>query len=162
MLIYKILFHIAAFFKHIFLKLVYGRKFKCGKKVTWRRRFNVMIGSKARLEIGSSCFFNNDCSINVLNHVVIGKGSIFGENVKIYDHNHRFNDADETIKGQGYSIGETVIGEHCWIGSNVVILKGANIADNCVIGAGCVISGSIPSGSIVKAKNDYLIEQIHS
>lgn len=64
------------------------------------------------------------------------------------------------IKEQGYSTGKVHIGSHCWIGSNVTILKGANIGDNCVIGAGCVINGEVPSGTIIKINNNILTERI--
>ena len=37
------------------------------------------------------------------------------------------------------------IGKNCWITSRCVILPGANIGDNVVIGAGSVVTGNIPS-----------------
>lgn len=70
--------------------------------------------------------------------------------MKIYDHNHRFNQHIE-IKQQGFSNGSVIIGQHCWISSNMMILKNTVIGDNYVIGAGTVVSGTIPSNSIVKA-----------
>ena len=160
MAVYKIIFHICAFLKLFFLRLVYGKKFNVGNSVTWRRRFNVMIAKDATISIGENCFFNNDCSLNALKSITIGDGSIFGENVKIYDHNHRFRNLNIPIKQQGYSIGEVHIGNNCWIGSNVVILKGADIGDNCVIGAGCVLSHVVPEGSILRNKSDFQINKI--
>ena len=161
MLVYKILFHIIAFWKLIFLKLIYGNHLIIGNHVTWRRHFNVVIDKNAKIVIGSKCFFNNDCSMNALNYIEIGDGTIFGENVKIYDHNHKFSDESLDIKDQGYSIGTVKIGKHCWIGSNVVILKGAEIGDDCVIGAGTVISSTkIQSGTIVKNGSSYIFETL--
>lgn len=118
-----------------------------------------MKASKGYIEIGDNCFFNNDCSINCNNKVIIGDGSLFGENVKIYDHNHRFKDV-KPIKEQGFSNGTVMIGNHCWVGSNVVILKNTVINDNCVIGAGCVISGEIPKDTIVKNNSSYQYKKI--
>lgn len=161
MTIYKIIFHISAIIKLLFFKLIYGRSFKCGKNVTWRRRFSILIDNKcAQLEIGDNCFFNNDCSINVLNRVTIGEGTILGENVKIYDHNHRFKNKDSAIKEQGFTIGETQIGTHCWIGSNVVILKDAVIGDNCVIGAGSIVAENIPANSMVIPNRELIKTEI--
>ena len=86
-------------------------------------------------------------------------GSIFGENVKIYDRNHHFNQY-KAIKLQGFSNGSVIIGCRCWIGSNVTILKETEIGNNCVIGAGCVISGKIPDNSIVRLVPNMQIETI--
>jgi acetyltransferase-like isoleucine patch superfamily enzyme len=41
------------------------------------------------------------------------------------------------------------IGDNCWIGQNVVIVKGVTIGDNCVIGANSVVTSSVEAGSIV-------------
>lgn len=122
----------------------------------------MMIGENAIIKIGDDCFFNNDCSLNSLNSITIGNRTIFGENVKIYDHNHKYNKKNIPIKQQGYSVGQVVIGHDCWIGSNVVILKGAHIGDNCVIGAGVVISSKIEDGSLVKLNENYSLHQVRS
>lgn len=160
MVFIKALRHIIAFIKMLFYKLIYGKRVRFGKKTTFRKDFFLMIGENGTVTIGNSCFFNNHCSINALQSVEIGDGSIFGEGVKVYDHNHRFRDSSNEIKQQGYSVAAVKIGSHCWLGSNVIVLKGAEIGDNCVIGAGCVVSGQVPEKSIVKLPYDNKIEQI--
>ena len=62
------------------------------------------------------------------------------------------------IKHQGYTSAPIVIGKHCWIGSNVTILKGVTIGDNCVIGAGCVIHKDVPANSIVVNKQELIVK----
>ena len=52
MLIYKILFHIAAAIKKVWLKLIYGNAVVFGKGVTWRSHFHLAIEPKAKVEIG--------------------------------------------------------------------------------------------------------------
>lgn len=94
--------------------------------------------------------FNYNCSLTSLGKIEIGDHTIFGESVKIYDHNHHFNKKNMNVSEQGMSIGKVRIGRNCWIGSNVVILKGSTIGNNCVIGAGCIVSGNIPDGMIMK------------
>ncbi|WP_143450139.1 acyltransferase, partial [Lactobacillus crispatus] len=96
-------------------------------------------------------------SIAVKDKVTIGDNTLFGENVKIYDHNHRFNKINIPIEKQGYSVKAVTIGKHCWIGSNVVILKGVTIGDNCIIGAGCVVSENVPENTILKLGTNNLI-----
>lgn len=159
MLAIKIWYHLLACLEKVLFKILYGKSLKIGQNVTWRRNFSIMKEKNAIIVIGDNCFFNNDCSIAANNCVEIGEGCLFGENVKIYDHNHKFN-KDVPIKVQGFSNGEVHIGSHCWIGSNVTLLKGTYIDNNCVIGAGCVINGYLPEGSIVKNKTNYSVVSI--
>lgn len=149
MKIIKIWCHIKAIIKEIVYKIIFGKKLQIGKGTTWRHDFHIAIEGNGKIEIGKNCFFNNGCSLNALEHVCIGDGTIFGSNSHVYDHNHRFRDESESIKEQGYSVAETVIGKHCWIGTNVVICKGVHIGDNCTIGAGVVVREDVADGSVV-------------
>lgn len=149
MKVMKLWYHMKAAVKKIVYKMVYGKKLKIGRGTTWRHQFHIAIESSGKVEIGDNCFFNNGCSINALQHVSIGDGTIFGANSHVYDHNHRFRDEKQSIKEQGYSVAETVIGKHCWIGTNVVILKGIHIGDNVTIGAGVVVREDVADGSVI-------------
>lgn len=160
MKLFKLRCYIFAFFKKLFLKLFYSKRVNIGKGTVWRRRFSLYVESGAELRIGNGCFFNNDCSISVNKYIHIGNDTILGENVKIYDHDHNFRERNSHIKEQGFNNGKVIIGNNCWIGSNVVILRDTIIHDNCVIGAGTVISGEIPEGSLVKNCRDLIIEKI--
>ena len=131
-----------------------------GSNLNYRSCFRINCDDGGHLTIGDNVFFNNDCSINVHNNVEIGNNCIFGEGVKIYDHNHIFNVSDTPIYKQGFSNKEVRIGSNCWIGSNVVILPGTNIGENSVIGAGAVINGKIPENCIVVPNRDYKLNAI--
>lgn len=159
MIILKIIYHLKALVLKIILKMLHnfgGGKITFGKNVTFRKGFSLMIDKKGKVIIGNNVFFNNYCSINANEQITIGDGTLFGENVKVYDHNHSYKDVDVPIKEQGFTTAPISIGKHCWIGSNVVILKGVTIGDNCVIGAGCVVYKDVPSGSIVVNKQNLL------
>ena len=41
------------------------------------------------------------------------------------------------------------IGNNCWIGSNVIILKGVTIGNHCIIGANCVIFEDVEDNSVL-------------
>ena len=158
MKLYKIKYHVLSGGGRLILNL-FNRNINIGRKTSWRRKCSF-ISEGGKITIGNRCFFNNECSIVSLDSVTIGDNSIFGENVKIYDHNHRFNSLNKTVKEQGYTKDSISIGNNCWIGSNVVILKGTKIGNNCVIGAGVTLSGNIPDGTIVKQNYNYVIEPI--
>lgn len=148
--------HVSTLFKKLLYKAVYGNRFSFST-FTCRNDFQVNLCEHGKLTVGKGCFFNNSCSINCMNNIVIGDYSIFGENVKLYDHNYHLSDFDTLVVKQGHSVGSIAIGKNCWIGSNVIILKDVSIGDNCVIGAGCVIDKSIPSGTIVKMNRELII-----
>lgn len=149
MKIIKLWYHIKAAFQKFLYKVMFGKDIYFGKGTTWRANFHIAM-EQGQIVIGDNCFFNNGCSISALELVVIGDGTIFGENCHVYDHNHRFRSNEDSIKSQGYSIAPTRIGKNCWLGTNVTVLKGVTIGDNCVIGAGCVVEQDVPAGSIVK------------
>ncbi|MBF9253837.1 acyltransferase [Pontibacter sp. 172403-2] len=130
-----------------------------GDNVSMRNDCHFFVDA-GHILIGNNVFFNNSCSVNCMGDVCIGDNSILGEGVKIYDHNHRFKDRSMNVKEQGFSIGTVKIGNNCWIGSNVTILKDVIIGDNVVIGANCLIKESIPSNFIVTPKNELVLTAI--
>lgn len=150
MCIIKIINHIVALLKMIFYKIIYGSRITFGKKVTFRKGMSVAIEKEGKIIIGNGVFFNNYCSLNSLKEIRIGDNSIFGENVKIYDHNHTFKYKNELIKSAGFKSDKILIGNNCWIGSNVIILKSVSIGDNSVISAGEIVRKSVPGNSILK------------
>lgn len=161
MIFLKIIYHVQAIVWMWFLKLFYrfgGARFIVGKHVTFRKGFSMMIGKNGEVNIGNNVFFNNYCSLNAIERIIIGDGTIFGENVKVYDHNHCYQDPNVPIKEQGFTSAPVNIGKHCWIASNVVILKGVTIGDNCVIGAGCVIYKDVPEESVMINKQELVIK----
>ncbi|MFR1371940.1 MAG: DapH/DapD/GlmU-related protein [Eisenbergiella massiliensis] len=46
------------------------------------------------------------------------------------------------------------------LAQGVIILKGTEIGDNCVIGAGTVLQGKIPNNSLVKYGRDITVKAI--
>lgn len=119
------------------------------KNVMARKHFFVYCGNNGTLTIGNNVFFNNSCSINCMESITIGNDCQFGENVKMYDHNHAYKNKALPINQQGYVSGAITIGNNCWIGSNVTILRNVQIGNNVVVGAGCVVAKSIPDNTVV-------------
>ena len=154
MLLFKFYYHTIAILTKLMYKLVYMGNVHFGHNVTFRKSFSLIIENSGKVLIGNNVFFNNFCSVCAYEKIEIGEGTIFGENVKIYDHNHNYDNPNVSIKSQGYKSAPIHIGKHCWICSNTVILKGVTIGDNCVIGAGCVIHKDIPSNSVIVNRQD--------
>lgn len=133
----------------LYYKVFLYKSLQIGKGVSFRKHFSINIGKNGHIEIGGGCFFNQYCSLNAHTLIKIGENCLFGENVKVYDHNHGYKDLSRLIKNQEFTTAPIFIGNNCWISSNCVILKGVTIGDNCVIGAGCIIYKDVPANSVI-------------
>jgi maltose O-acetyltransferase len=109
-------------------------------------------GSHTR--IGSHCFINFNFTVQDDAPVTIGDWTRFGPNVTIVTPLHPM--VAEERRGMVCSDGveryliyakPVVIGNDCWFGANVVVCPGVSIGDNCVIGAGSVVTRDIPADS---------------
>ncbi len=135
-----------------------GASIHLGKHITSDGRCVIIIDQEADLTIGDGVYFNEGAMISCKNCVKIGAGCKFGPNVKIFDNDHKF-DAKNGV-GNEHISKPISIGRNCWIASNCVVLKGTTIGDNCVIGAGVVVHGTIPASSIVNLSRDVCIKPI--
>jgi len=54
-----------------------------------------------------------------------------------------------------------VIGRNVWIGNNAIILKGTEIGDNSVIGAGAVVTGGkLPSNVVIAGNPARILKEL--
>jgi acetyltransferase-like isoleucine patch superfamily enzyme len=110
----------------------------------------ISIGNRVVIRPGSMLFADsrvNGASITIEDDVLIGSG------VHFYTANHAFENIEIPIIDQGHSESRGVlIKKGSWIGANAIILPGVTIGENTVIGAGSVVTKSIPS-KVVAAGN---------
>lgn len=78
--------------------------------------------------------------------VTIGNRVMFGPMVSIYAASHD-TDVQSRRDGKEYSKPVT-IEDDCWIGGSTTILPGVTIGRGCTIGAGSVVTKSIPDFSV--------------
>lgn len=125
-----------------------------GKNVNIRNYCNFFVGKNAELILEDRVFMNNYCSINCIEKIEIGENTLFGEGVKLYDHNHQYT--AYKVEPRKFNSAPIKIGKNCWLGSNVTVLKGVSIGDNCIIGAGCVIFKNVEANSIIVNEQNLL------
>ena len=117
--------------------------------------------------IGAHCFMNFNFTVQDDARVTIGNHNNFGPNVTIVTPMHPM--LGEERRGMVCSDGverflcyakPVKIGNDCWFGANVVVCPGVTIGDNCVIGAGSVVTRDIPSNSFAAGVPAKVIRQI--
>ncbi len=116
---------------------------KCGRNV------NIEYGCDFSLDIelgdysslGDRCIVQSGC--------VIGNNVMMGPDVKIYTRGHEFSDCSVPMRLQGNFFFPVVIGDDVWIGANVVILPNVSIGNHVIIGAGAIVTQSVPDFAVV-------------
>ncbi|MEY2480206.1 MAG: maltose O-acetyltransferase [Verrucomicrobiota bacterium] len=103
---------------------------------------------EVRIRIGDRNYFNRNLMIDACGLVEIGNENMFGPDIYITDSNHSHL-AGASPRELPMKIGRVKIGNHCWIGAKVVILKDVELGDGCVVGAGAVVTRSFPAGSVI-------------
>jgi len=121
----------------------------------WCRRNNDAYIRHLRrkgIEIGENVLFRDrgttriDCTRPAL--ISIGNNVDINHNFQILTHDW----GCYVIRGQYHdfinSSGGVRIGNNIYFGTDVIILKGVTIGDNCIIGAGSIVNKSIPANSV--------------
>ncbi len=102
---------------------------------------------EARIEIGARSYVNRHTMIDACASILIGERTMIGPFCYITDHDHAV--APGAAPADGDLIAQpTNIGARCWIGAHVTVLKGVSIGDGTVVGAGSVVTDSLPPGVI--------------
>ncbi|HUC37543.1 MAG TPA: acyltransferase [Acidimicrobiales bacterium] len=124
----------------------------------------TMIGPRVSLSAGMAPGQEmvSDPVVSIGDRTVIGQGSYIvghfcieigddiqtGPYVYITDQNHTYEDPDVPI-GRQWPVESSVhIGSGSWLGAGVIVLPGARIGRNVVVGAGSVVRGEIPDHSV--------------
>jgi acetyltransferase-like isoleucine patch superfamily enzyme len=100
------------------------------------------------IEIGDDCSINPFCILYGHGGLKIGKGVRIASHAVLIPANHTFDDLDTPIWRQPETRRGIVIEDDVWIGSGCKILDGVRIGRGSVIGAGAVVTSSLPEFSI--------------
>lgn len=117
--------------------------------------------------IGDNFFGNYNLTIQDDGKVTIGDNVNFGPNVTIVtpvhpmiaEERNQMLDAEGRVSRFCYARPVT-IGNNEWFGANVVVCGGVTIGDNCVIGAGSVVTSDIPANSFAAGVPCRVIREI--
>jgi len=103
-----------------------------------------------RLRIGSDTHIGPGLWVSCVGHIEIGEFNLFGSNVMIADSYHQYEDPDTPIIRQPMAEARPVrIERGCHIGANAAILAGVTVGRNSFVGAGAVVTRSVPPNSVV-------------
>jgi len=122
-------------------EIVIGDKFQFFSTTV---RSEMVAHASGRIEIGANVFVNYGASLSAHKLVRIGDGSQIGSYACLMDNDYHSVE-DRRKAGESKPI---VLGRNVWLGVRVIVLKGATIGDNAVIGAGSVVTHDIPANCV--------------
>lgn len=136
------------------IRLNDGGVFKMGEEVYIRE--NVIINcTGGSVIINDNVFINDMVCLNSRDKISIGKGTVIGQGVKIYDHDHDFRHNMQN----DFVSSPVEIQKNVWIGSDVIILRGSIIGEKSVLGAASLVKGNIKSNHLyINERKEKMIE----
>ena len=117
-------------------------------------------GRYGQVSIEDNCYIGDFFSVLAGADIVLKKDTLIASHVAVVSENHGANPEIGVKYGKQPLSGKpTTIGKNCWIGEKVMIMPGVEIGDWCVIGAGSVVTKSIPAYSMAVGNPARVIKQ---
>lgn len=113
-------------------------------------RNSIVYCKGGRITIEDAVNLSSNCQVFSSNDLSIGRGTVIGAFTYLlsggeYDH----SDPTPYAQQSGMNTkGPLRIGKNCWLGARVTVTDASCIGDDCVIGAGAVVTKTIPQKSI--------------
>lgn len=117
-------------------------------KTVLGRGTQVICGTKAIIVFGENFYCNSMCIINSSRRLSFGRDVLIGWKTELLTSDgHEVYDMYEGDSHKENS--EIVIGNHCWIASNVTILKGTRISNDSIVATKACISKKFEQNNIL-------------
>lgn len=98
------------------------------------------------ITIGDGSWVNFGLTALDVAPIVIGQDVLIGPNCSLYTAIHPTEPGPRRAKWE--SAAPITLGDNVWLGGSVVVCPGVTIGENSIIGAGAVVTRSVPANSI--------------
>lgn len=137
---------------------------------------NVSVGNPFLCDYGQNIYVGSNVSINMsctfvdCNKITIGNNVLIASNVQIYTAAHPVELGDRLTPGWRPDSAEyfcrtfalpVAIADGCWIGGGAIIVPGVTIGENAVVGAGSVVTRSIPANALAVGNPCRVIRKLN-
>ena len=119
---------------------------RLGRRTVWQGatlRTEIHVAAGGSLEIGAGSFINQGVTIAAHGSIVIGPDCLIGEQVAIHDTTFHPISPQRPVNTTAVRLGRNV-----WLGHRAIVLPGVEIGDHTVVGAGAVVTKSLPARCI--------------
>jgi acetyltransferase-like isoleucine patch superfamily enzyme len=117
------------------------------------------LNSDSSVSIGEECGFSGTV-IAAYSKIIIGNRVICGANTTITDTDwHAISSRDRTLNVPANSA-PVVIEDDVWLGLNVLVLRGVTIGAGTMVGAGSIVTQSLPAGVVAAGQPAKVLRTI--
>ena len=96
-----------------------------------------------RIFVGNNVFIGAQCEFNIKCKIQVDESSAIASGCRFIDHNHDRSlsgfESDENCESRPIHVERQV-----WVGANSIILSGVTLGEGSIVGAGAVVTRSIP------------------
>jgi len=149
---------------YVFMSCIGRRGVSLGDNVRIREFGWVQVTSQLTnpgegLVIGDGTYVGPHCILGAGGGITIGRDVTLGAYVQLLAENHVFTDLCLPVNEQGVSRRGIVIEDGCWLGNGVIVLDGVRIGERAVIGAGSVVTKSVPAAAVAAGNPARIIRE---
>lgn len=122
--------------------ITFGPAVRVAPNASFRNGERITIGAYSH--IGTNCYLWAGDSAG---RIVLGDHALLGPEVFITASNYQYAPGTP-VMDQPRTERDVIIGRDVWLGARVIVVAGVEIGDGCIVGAGSVVTKSLPADSI--------------
>ena len=122
----------------------------------------IIVKENASITFGDHFILNGDTKLIARKNITFGNDCLLSWGGLIMDTDfHSLYTTDDIEKKTINEDREAHIGNHCWLGCNVIVMKGVNLADNTIVSAGSVIKKMHVTPNCILVGDEVVKEKIN-
>jgi acetyltransferase-like isoleucine patch superfamily enzyme len=116
----------------------------------WLSRESYIVAGQAEVVVGPMTYVGHRCLFYGHAGIHVGRDVLLANDVQLICGNHTFARRDVPIRAQPPEGWPIVVQDDVWLGASVIVLGGVTIGQGSVVGAGAVVTHSLPPYSIAR------------